>query len=189
MHDQAMAWFTKHATTDPVTVLDIGGRNINGTPRHLFPNATVWTALDIREGDDVDIVADAATWIPDRTWDVVVCAETFEHTAAWRAIIRTAWTACKPGGRFIVTTAAPGRFPHSAVDGAGLRDGEHYANIRPGELERVLLDAGWVDVVVDVQQDPDDVRAVATKPRPAELAAHLTMTAEVMVTHADGSTE
>lgn len=164
-----MAWIAKHATSDPVTVLDIGGRDVNGSPRHLFPGATRYTVLDIRPGEqvtDVDIIADAATWNPGgQAWDVVICAETFEHTAAWRAIVRTAYRACAPGGRLIVTTAAPGRPPHSAVDGEfRLHPGEHYANIRPAELERVLTEAGWSGVVVDVQPSPADVRAVAVKP-------------------------
>jgi SAM-dependent methyltransferase len=165
VHEQAMQWISKYATTEPVTVLDLGGRDINGSPRHLFPAAAGYTVLDIRPGDGVDIAADAATWQPAGWWDVVICAETFEHTAQWRAICRTAYAACKPGGRFIVTTAAPGRPPHSAVDGEfRLLPGEHYANIRPAELERALKDAGWADVVVDVQPSPADVRAAAVKP-------------------------
>jgi SAM-dependent methyltransferase len=164
-----MGWIAKHATGEPVTVLDLGGRDINGSPRHLFPAATRYTVLDIRPGDGVDIVADAATWDPGaETWDVVICAETFEHAASWRAICRTAYAACAPGGRLIVTTAAPGRAPHSAVDGAfRLLPGEHYANIRPPELGRVLIEAGWADVVVDVQPSPADVRAVAAKRKKA----------------------
>lgn len=170
MHEQAMAWIAKHATSDPVTVLDIGGRDVNGSPRHLFPAATRYTVLDIRPGEqvtDVDIIADAAEWNPGgQQWDLIICAETFEHTASWRAICRTAYAACAPGGRLIVTTAAPGRPPHSAVDGEfRLLPGEHYANIRPAELGRVLAEAGWADVVVDVQPSPADVRATAVKPR------------------------
>lgn len=167
MHSEAMEWIAKHATSDPVTVLDIGGRNINGSPRHLFPAATRYTVLDIRPGDGVDIIADAATWNPGgQQWDVVICAECFEHTPDWRAIVRTAYAACAPGGRLIVTTAAPGRPVHSGVDGGSqLHAGEHYANIRPAELERVLAEAGWAGVAVDVQASPSDVRAVAAKPQ------------------------
>jgi SAM-dependent methyltransferase len=160
-----MQWIAKYATSEPVKVLDLGGRDINGTPEHLFPGAICYTVLDLRDGPGVDIAADAATWQPTDWWDVVICAETFEHTAAWRAIIRTAYTACSPGGRFIVTTAAPGRPPHSAVDGEfRLLPGEHYANIRPAELALALSAAGWADVLVDVQAFPCDVRATAVKP-------------------------
>jgi SAM-dependent methyltransferase len=169
MHEQAMEWIAKHATSGPVSVLDIGGRDVNGSPRHLFPAATRYTVLDALPGEqvtDVDVIADAATWNPSgQQWDVVVCAEVLEHAAQWRAILRTAFAACAPGGRLIVTTAAPGRPPHSAVDGMlPLQPGEHYANIRPASLLQALLAAGWKDVVVDTQEFPADVRATAVKP-------------------------
>jgi SAM-dependent methyltransferase len=164
MHPQALAWIAAHATTEPVSVLDIGGRNVNGSPRPLFPNAMDYMVLDILQGEDVDIVVDAATWEPDRQWDVVLSAECLEHAADWPAICQTAYKACAPGGRFIITTAAPGRPVHSGVDGGPvLHPGEHYANVPALELERVLLETGWREVQVDSQPSPADTRAVATK--------------------------
>jgi SAM-dependent methyltransferase len=175
MHDAALEWIRKQYAPvlrkrlqlgiERATVLDIGGRDVNGSLRKLLFDANACTVLDIRPGDGVDIVADAATWDPaGQQWDLIIAAETFEHTANWRAICRTAYAACAPGGRLIVTTAAPGRPPHSAVDGEfRLLPGEHYANIRPAELERVLTAAGWADVVIDVQPAPADVRATAVK--------------------------
>lgn len=164
MHAEAMAWIADHATDEPVRVLDLGGRDVNGNPRHLFPNATAYTRLDILPGEGVDIVADAGTWEPDSEWDWIVAAEIFEHTANWPAICRTAYKACAPGGTFIVTTAGPGRPPHSAIDGEfRLHPGEHYANVPARELERVLIETGWRDVRVDSQRFPADTRSVATK--------------------------
>jgi hypothetical protein len=164
MHPQAMAWIAAHATSEPVSVLDLGGRFINGSPVGLFPNATAYTVLDILPGDGVDVVADAATWEPDREYDVVVAAELFEHAAAWPAICRTAYRACARSGRLIITTAAPGRPVHSGVDGGPLlHPGEHYANIPAFELERVLVETGFRDITVDAQLAPADTRAVATK--------------------------
>jgi len=79
MHAEAYAWVAKHATADPVAVLDLMGRFINGSPRDLFPNATSYTVLDIEPGPDVDIVADAATWQPGgRRWDLALCCEGFD---------------------------------------------------------------------------------------------------------------
>jgi hypothetical protein len=159
-----MQWIVKHATDDEVTVLDLGGRDINGSARGAFPNATVYTVLDILPGDGVDVVANAATWEPDREYDWVVAAEIFEHTASWPAICRTAYKACRSGGVFIITTAGPGRPPHSGIDGGWtLHPGEHYANVPAFELERVLLETGWTAVQVDAQLNPADTRAVATK--------------------------
>lgn len=165
MHAEAYQWVKQHSTLEPVTVLDIGGRDINGTVRGLFPAATVYRVLDIADGPNVDIVADAATWTPDQEYDVVVCCECFEHTALWREICATAYRACRPGGRFIATMAGPGRPAHSAVDGGWrLYPGEHYANIYPQELIDVLTACRFTDVEVDQQPHPADVRCAATKP-------------------------
>lgn len=154
----------QYATIEPVSVVEFGARDLNGSVRSLFPNADPYVTLDVLPGDGVAIVADAATWQPDREYDAVLACELFEHTASWPAICRTAYKACKPGGRFIVTTAAPGRPPHSGIDGEfRLYPGEHYANIPAFELERVLLESGWQDVVIDSQPSPADTRAVATK--------------------------
>jgi len=168
MHPEAMAWIAEHATSDVVKVLDIGGRDVTGpwggSPRHLFPHAAVYDVLDITAGPDVDIVADAATWQPNgRRYDVVVSAECFEHTSSWPAIVRTAYAALKPGGRFIATMAGPGRPPHGALGAPGLEVGEHYANVQPAHLRRVLEQAGFIDWHIDQQHAPADVRAVATR--------------------------
>ena len=163
MHPEAYSWVAHHATVETVAVLDIGGRDINGSTRDLFPNSE-WVVLDYLPGDNVDVEADAATWTPDREYDVIVCTEVFEHTPDWPQICTTAFKACKTGGRLILTMAGPGRPAHSAVDGGWqLHPGEHYANVHPDSLRRVLEQAGWRDVVVDQQHSPADVRAVATK--------------------------
>ena len=168
MHAEALEWVAAHATTQPVQVLDIGGRDVTGpwggSPRALFPGATCYHVLDIVAGPDVDIVADAATWNPNgRRYDVVISMETFEHTDVWPQICRTAFKAMKPGGRFIATMAGPGRPPHGALGASGLEPGEHYANIRPDRLRQVLEQAGFSDVTIDQQPQPADVRAVATR--------------------------
>lgn len=164
MHSEAMAWVAEHATTDRVTVLDVGGRYVNGSPRPLFPNAVVYRVLDIADGPDVDVVADAAAWTPDREYDVVVCCETFEHAAEWPRIALAAHKALRPGGRFIATMAGPGRAVHSGVDGGPwLHRGEHYANVAPEALDRALREAGFVQIVIDYQLAPCDVRCVAAK--------------------------
>ncbi len=165
MHSEAYAWVAAHATDEPVAVLDLGGRNINGSVRPLFPAATVYRVLDIADGPNVDVVADAATWTPDREYDVTVACELFEHTAVWLDICLTAFKALRSGGQFIATMAGPGRPVHSGVDGgAWLFPGEHYGNVEPDRLRAELEAAGFVGVVVDQQPSPADVRAVARKP-------------------------
>lgn len=170
MHPEAMQWIADHATDLPVFVLDIGGRDVGGqwggSPRKLFPNATVYEVLDIVDGPGVDIVADAADWNPNgrRLYDVVICAETFEHTDRWPAICSTAYDALRGGGRLILTMAGPGRPPHGAWGSPSLQVGEHYANVRPQRLADVLTRVGFVHIELDRQPVPADLRAVATKP-------------------------
>jgi SAM-dependent methyltransferase len=164
MHPQAHDWVASHRTDEPLAVLDIGGRNINGSVRDLFRNAD-YTALDILPGDGVDIVADAATWVPDREYDAVVCCEVFEHTAVWPEICATAFKALKPGGKFVATCAGPGRGEHSAIDGQfHLHPGEHYGNVSDVDLNEVLVACGFHDITTDQQIGPCDTRAVAWKP-------------------------
>lgn len=166
MHFEAMSWVARFASDDPVTVLDLGGRDINGSVRALWPHAASYRVVDLYPGPGVDIVADAAVWAPDASYDVVVVCEVFEHTEVWPQIIETAYKACKPGGMFVATMAGPGRPPHSAIDGGWtLHPGEHYANIEPERLKAVLEDVGWEGVVVNQQVAPFpcDVRCVARK--------------------------
>jgi len=161
VHPEALAWVARHATAEPVTVLDIGGRFINGTPRDLFPAAS-YTVLDALTGPNVDIVADASMWTPDVEYDMIICTEVFEHAASWRAICATAFKACTPDGTLVVTCAGPSREIHSGVDGSPqLRAGEHYANIEPDDLRTVLAACGWQEIVVD--QFGTDVRATARR--------------------------
>lgn len=164
MHTEALEWVSRYATAEPAAVLDLGGRDINGSVRHLFPKADPYRVMDIRPGDGVDIVADAATWEPDRLYDVVVCTEVFEHTANWPLICFTAHKALRSGGRFIATMAGPGRPAHSAVDGLfRLHPGEYYGNVHPDTLRAVLELVGFDDIVVDRQLSPADTRATAVR--------------------------
>lgn len=161
MHAEALAWVAFYARQcgDPAGVLDLGGRDVNGSPRPFFPGAE-YVTLDALPG--ADILADAATWVPDREFDAVVCTEVFEHTPAYAAICATAFSAARSGGSFIVTCAGPGREPHSAVDGKALRDGEHYGNVSTGQLGAALESAGWQVVTLD--RHGHDTRAFAVKP-------------------------
>lgn len=157
MHAAAHDYVARFATDDEVDVIELGSRDINGTVRDLFPNAT-YVGVDNKAGRAVDVVDDATTYKPRKKADVVICCEVLEHVEDWANIIdNAAANLCRKGGRFIVTAAGPRRAPHSAVDGGVLRPGEHYANIHPGDLADALEAAGFVDVEVD--EFKTDVRA------------------------------
>lgn len=155
----------------PKRVVEIGGRNINGTVRDLFAAAD-YTATDIADGPGVDVVADGATYQPDTAPDCVVCCEVIEHAKNWRDIIANARRILAPGGVLIVTAAGEGRAPHSALDGAGLRPGEYYANISERDLFEALSKAGFADAEVTVNEREHDIYATAVAPaKPARKPA------------------
>ena len=164
MHDEAMRWVAEHVAGRQFgTVAELGSRDVNGNPRHLFGDAT-YIGVDIAPGDGADVVCDAADYLPDAPVDCVVSTEMLEHSPRARDTVLQVFKMLQPGGMFVMTAAGPGRAPHSAIDGKGLHDGEHYANIDPAELAAWLEEAGLVDCVIDVQSRPADIRCVAFRP-------------------------
>lgn len=145
MHQAVWDYVSQFSTAEPVKVLDIGGRDLNGTHRALFPNASKYVVLDLRPGHNVDIVADATTWKPDDAYDVVTSCEVYEHTPEWPAIVATAWEALRIGGLYVATCAGPGRMPHSGVEATPLLPGEYYGNVDPDDMRRVMAGLGWKD--------------------------------------------
>ncbi len=145
MHPQAAAWINDalvwHMIGVP-DVLDLGGKTVWGNQWHAdkFNSLTI---VDLQPGPDVDIVADAADWEPDREYGLVLCTEVFEHTPRWRDIVRTAYKALRPHGLLIATCARDDRPPHSAVDGGPLRAGEYYENVPAMDLWGILACLGW----------------------------------------------
>lgn len=134
MHTEAFEFVEQFRTDKPIHVIEIGSRNINGSVRPLFPNAT-WVGLDLHPGPDVDLVLDAREYNPLKKADLVICCEVLEHTPHWRAIVDAGRSWLKPDGKMVVTCAGPGREPHSAIDGGPLQPDEYYANIRPDMLD------------------------------------------------------
>lgn len=131
-------------------VLDVGGRDVNGTPRGLFAPSTIYLVLDIEPGPNVDIVADVRTWEPpkEEAYDVVLSTEVFEHLEDWPVALMTMGRALRPGGTMIVTAAMDPRPPHSGLDGWDLRDGEFYENVDPNLLGFAMARVGVADPVV-----------------------------------------
>src|SRR5687768_6081838 len=102
MHVEALSFVAKtNRRLDPFgSVLELGGRNVNGTPRPLFPAAD-YVSVDIVDGPGVDIVCDATLYRPETRFDAVLCLEVLEHAEDPDGFIATAWGALRPGGWLI----------------------------------------------------------------------------------------
>jgi SAM-dependent methyltransferase len=160
MHPEAHEFV--RAAMGKFAVADLGGRDVNGTCRDLFPG-WVYVSVDERPGRGVDVVADATTWDADgKKFDAVISTETLEHCRDWWGVVANAHELLKPGGLFVVTAAGPGREPHGC-DGGPKPPGEWYCNVDPLELRDALEVTGFAEVAVDVSGA--DVRATARRRR------------------------
>ncbi len=145
MHAEAWRWLEvqiQPLLAQSARVVDLGGRNVNGSPRGLFGPDTAYTVIDTHAAPGVDIVADAGTWWPPReqhaAYDVALSTEVFEHTANWRAIVYNLWLLLRPGGTVLVTCACPPRRAHGAEGVEPPPPGEWYANVEPEDLRATM---------------------------------------------------
>lgn len=163
MHAEAMAFVARTAQRFmPVgSVLDVGGRDVNGSPRLLFPGSS-YVVIDLADGPGVDVVGDARQWRPGSPVDLVLSVEVLEHAQDPQALLTAAWECLVPGGQLIVTCATDPRAPHSGHDGGPLHPGEHYANVAPEDLKEWL--EPWDDVEMEVHPDRGDLYAMARRP-------------------------
>jgi hypothetical protein len=140
----------------PLLALDVGGANVNGTARVLWPRAD-WTVIDKEPGDDVDIIVDITTNVERKKFDyfvyekfdLVICTEVLEHEKNWEDVVSFCVEMLGDGGHLVLTCAGPNRQPHRP-DGTHLPDwdaattGENgepfYANILPNTLIRRLTE-------------------------------------------------
>jgi len=165
MHLEALQFVaTTTARLMPRRIVEYGSRDLNGSPRMLFPGVT-YTGVDITPGNGVDVVADAVDWKPRYPCDLLLCLEVMEHTPAWPELVLSAQRALAPGGLFIVTAACPDRPAHSATDGGPLREGEFYENVNPDLLWATLLTSGFTHIHTEAYVERGDVYATGTKPR------------------------
>ncbi len=89
-------------------VLEIGSRNVSGPVRRdMFPNAVEYVGIDVREGENVDVVGDVhelSKLVPNNHFDIVYSISVFEHLLfPWKAALEIN-KALKPGGHVMTAT-------------------------------------------------------------------------------------
>lgn len=150
----------------PPRILDLGGRDINGGIRDLFPDDSIWMGVDIEPGPGVDLVRDCTRPWPDMNdlFNVVVCTEVLEHVEKWRDLVRTCSQALAPNGILLLTCASEGRRPHGASGAMWPADGEWYQNVSPEDLAEHLGDLFRYSAV-RYNPNPGDAYAWAYAPK------------------------
>jgi SAM-dependent methyltransferase len=113
MHASVMAWVAGKVSERGLaggTVLEVGSRIVNGSPRSLFDGEYV--GVDMQAGDGVDVVC-RADRLPfaSGVFDTVVSTETLEHDPYfWKSVVEMA-RVLRPGGTLLVTARGIG-YPH-----------------------------------------------------------------------------
>lgn len=123
-------------------VLEVGSLDINGSVRPLFENCN-YIGVDVGEGPGVDLVCFGEDLkFPDKSFDITVSSECFEHAEGWKDIFRNMKRMTKEGGLIVFTCAGEGRPEHGTsrsdvgsspltVD-AGI---EYYGNLMAEDFE------------------------------------------------------
>lgn len=150
MHAEAMA-FVRHCLevegvpTKGARVLDVGAYDVNGSPRSLLVegDALAYVGLDVRHGPGVDVVADLRYWMPRAPFDIILCLETLEHVPGGETYVDMFKDCARPGTWLILTCAIDPRKPHSANGRPQVPADEHYGNVNPYALRKVLIEGGW----------------------------------------------
>jgi len=143
MHVQAYQFVASAITAYPEIVrgdvVEIGGRNINGSVRPLFLQARSYLSTDLAPGRGVELVVDARepSSFAVNSVETIVCCEVLEHTPP-EPILRNVASWLKPGGYLIATMATEGRAAHSGLDGGALRKDEYYENVTAAQIRRFL---------------------------------------------------
>ena len=120
----------------PRRVVEFGSLDVNGNVRALLGEAE-YIGVDLLEGPNVDVVANAATYEPPWRPDLVLCLNMLEHTPEAEAIVANAHRILAPSGIFLVDV--PGEtWPVHSADGGPLHEGEWYQAFTIESLWRLL---------------------------------------------------
>lgn len=164
MHPSAMTlgkifFETYIGQTHPMTVVDIGALNVNGSLREVCPPHVTYVGVDCVEGNGVDIVLQNPYQLPfaDQSIEVVVCSSVFEHAPFFWELFLEIIRILKPHGLLYINVPSNGYIHRYPVDcwrfypdaGLALIEWAQHRGYEPALLESFVNEQP-----VDVQQDP-----------------------------------
>lgn len=95
-------------------ILDVGGANVNGSYKALFPDCPIYRTLDLKAADI--IVTDHEWPLEDACFDAVISGQTFEHDEFFWLTMKNIARVLTPGGIAIVIAPAAGAVHRHPVD-------------------------------------------------------------------------
>ena len=150
MHSTVMDWLHQLRMNYPAhfapgaRVLEFGSRDINGSPRRMFPLPSFYLGIDAYAGPGVDIVGIAHEHLPADPVDVVVSTEMLEHDPYWEQTLTAAANSLQAGGLLAFSCAARLRPEHHLEDSP---TPGYYGGRNPDEMLMVLRAAcGWAEL-------------------------------------------
>ncbi len=129
-------------------VLDIGSMDINGSVKDLFDD---YVGLDMRQGKNVDIVANAHEIPFSDAFDCVVCCEMLEHDDNPFLTAKEIRRVLKVGG-YLILTASGISFPKHEYP-------SDYWRFTGDGLRVLFKDLG----ILEVREDENEVYLIAQK--------------------------
>jgi FkbM family methyltransferase len=132
-----------------VDVLEIGSFDVNGSVKPLF-NASTYIGVDLMEGPGVDVVASGDEFQLQRTVDVVLSCECFEHNPRFSETFENMIGHARPGGLVLFTCATEGRAEHGTSrttpkdsPGTIATGWEYYRNLTSIDFDAELLERSF----------------------------------------------
>lgn len=125
MHDTALElgrlFFDRYLPKEgPLTVLDIGSMDVNGSLRSVLPpdRDILYSGVDIAKGPGVDFVIEDPGALPfeDGHFDAVVSTSCLEHDPCFWATVDEAVRVCKPGGFVYLNAPSNGQYHCHPID-------------------------------------------------------------------------
>tara|TARA_Y100000592_G_scaffold100622_1_gene181548 strand:+ start:2368 stop:2898 length:531 start_codon:yes stop_codon:yes gene_type:complete len=143
-------------------VLELGSRDINGSPRSVCEGVSEYIGIDFHGGKGVDIAGVAHHVIAERDlkgFDLIVSTEMLEHDPYWEDTIKAAVGALADGGLLLITCASKKRGEHNLEDSP---EPGYYRGLDPGEIVAVLNRYGsWEGIVGILDRHDLDTFVVA----------------------------